>query len=99
MPMRTAVQPCRREPQSGLCLLGRTCLDPPPSEENQPKCDLPHIPSKLPSHTFSSPTPGGPPAAPSCYSMRAATKKLGNKGLPVVHSWPEIHICVKDIVS
>ena len=28
-----------------------------------------------------------------------ATKKLGNKGLPVVHSWLEIRICVKNIVS
>ena len=38
--VRTAgVQPAQREPvfmpQSGLCLVGRTCLDPPPSEKNR----------------------------------------------------------------
>ena len=70
-----------------------------PPRKIAPKCDLPHIPSKLPSHTFASPALGELPAAPPCYSMRAATKKLGNKGLPVVHSWPQIRICVKDIVS
>jgi len=26
-------------------------------------------------------------------------EETGNKGLPVVHSWPQIRICVKDIVS
>jgi hypothetical protein len=80
-------------PQSGLCLVGRTCLDHPPSEEIAPKCDLPHIPSKLPSHTSCCQPPGGLPAASPCYSMRAPTKKLGNKGLPVVHSGPETRIC------
>jgi hypothetical protein len=31
--------------------------------------------------------------------MLAPTKKLGNKGFPVVRPWLEIRIRVKDIVS
>ncbi len=41
----------RPMPQGGLCLVG--CLDHPPSRKIAPKCDLPHIRSKLPAHTFS----------------------------------------------
>ena len=90
-----AVRPCPRRrvfmPQNAWTIL--------PPKKIAPKCDQPHIPSKLPSSTLSWPTPGGLPAAPLCYSMRAPTKRLGNKGLRVVHSWPEIRMCVKDIVS
>src|SRR6516165_2452007 len=91
--------PQSRQRELVFILVGRTCLDILPLRKIAPKCDLPHIPSKSPSHTFSSPTPGGLPAAPPCYSMRAPAKIPGTKSLPFVHSWPEIRICVKDIVS
>jgi hypothetical protein len=72
-----------------------SCLDHPPSRKIVPKCDLPHIPSRLPSHTFSCQRL----AALLCNSMLEPTKKLGNKGLLVVHSWLESCICGEDIVS
>jgi hypothetical protein len=94
---RIYVRISRQRLKSDRLLVGAHASTILPPGKIAPKCDLPHIPSKLPSHTFSSPTPGGLPApAPPCYSMRAHTKKLGNKGLSIVHSWPEIRICVKD---
>src|SRR5215469_2100195 len=83
-------------PQSGLCLVGRTCLDHP--EENRAPSVI-YLTFNRNRVRIRSRRQRLLPAAPPCYSMRAPTKKLGNKGLPVVHSWPEIRICVKDIVS